>query len=98
MLELSWNLYVWPHGDNGPQPRAVYTLTEARVVIEDFRGKYNSIRPHRSFGLLTPLEFAGQETDPETCRINLQGMSTTRATPSLRSSLDTLYNLTLIIH
>ncbi|WP_221773466.1 integrase core domain-containing protein [Ruficoccus amylovorans] len=37
-----------------------YTLTEARVVIEDWRWKYNNIRPHRSLGLLTPLEFAAK--------------------------------------
>ncbi len=72
-----------------------YTLTEARVVIEDWRWKYNNIRPHRSLGLLTPLEFAAQETTPETCGINLQGMGSTRATPSFRPSLDTLYNLTI---
>jgi len=72
-----------------------YTLTEARVVIEDWRWKYNHIRPHRSLGLLTPLEFAAQETAPEPYEIITQGLGSTRATPSLRPSLDTLYHLTL---
>jgi glycosyltransferase involved in cell wall biosynthesis len=35
-----------------------FTLTEARVVIEDWRWKYNNLRPHRSLGYLTPLKFA----------------------------------------
>ncbi|MBK1860093.1 transposase [Cerasicoccus arenae] len=70
-----------------------YTLSEAR--IEDWRWKYNNIRPHRSLGLLTPLEFAAQETQPEPCEINLKGMGYTRATPSFRPSLDTLYQLTI---
>lgn len=72
-----------------------YTLSEARVVIEDWRWKYNNIRPHRSLGLLTPLEFAAHEETLETFGITTQGMGSTRATPSLRPSLDTLYNLTL---
>ena len=36
----------------------LYTLTEARVVIEDFRLEYNSLRPHASLGNLTPQRFA----------------------------------------
>ena len=35
-----------------------YTLTEARVVIGDYRRKFNTIRPHRSLGMKTPEEFA----------------------------------------
>lgn len=33
------------------------TLTEASVLIEDWRNGYNTERPHSSLGYLTPLEF-----------------------------------------
>ena len=36
----------------------LWTLTEARLVIEDWRWKYNNIRPHHSLGYITPLEFS----------------------------------------
>jgi putative transposase len=35
-----------------------YTLTEARVVIADWRNKFNHVRPHRSLGMKTPVEYA----------------------------------------
>ena len=35
----------------------LYTLTEARVVIEDFRLDYNAARPHSSLGYLSPQRF-----------------------------------------
>jgi len=35
----------------------LFTLTEARVVIEDFRLDYNSARPHSSLGYLSPQRF-----------------------------------------
>ncbi len=36
----------------------LWTLTEARVVIEDFRQDYNSVRPHSSLGYRSPQRFA----------------------------------------
>lgn len=36
-----------------------YTLTEARIVIGDWRNKFNFVRPHRSLGMKTPVEYAG---------------------------------------
>jgi transposase InsO family protein len=33
------------------------TLTEAQVLIEDWRIEYNTERPHSSLGYLTPVEF-----------------------------------------
>jgi transposase InsO family protein len=36
----------------------LWTLTEARVVIEDFRQDYNSDRPHSSLGYQSPQRFA----------------------------------------
>ncbi len=41
------------------------SVTEARVVIEDWRNEYNTWRPHSSLGGLTPAEYADQWT-PET--------------------------------
>jgi putative transposase len=38
------------------------SLTEARVVIEDWRTEYNTWRPHSSLGGLTPAEYAAQCT------------------------------------
>ena len=38
------------------------SLTEARVVIEDWRLEYNTWRPHSSLGGLTPTEYAAQWT------------------------------------
>ena len=35
-----------------------YTLTECRVVVNDWKRKYNQARPHRSLGMQTPVEFA----------------------------------------
>jgi transposase InsO family protein len=35
-----------------------YTLGESRVVIGDWRRKFNEVRPHRSLGMKTPAEFA----------------------------------------
>ncbi len=41
------------------------SVTEARVVIEDWRIEYNTWRPHSSLGGLTPAEYAARWT-PET--------------------------------
>ena len=60
----------------------LWTLTEARVVLEDWRWKYNNIRPHRSLGYITPIRFAQQEEpQPAQCQA------------SLRPGIDFLYNL-----
>ena len=68
----------------------LWTLTEARVVIEDWRGLYNNVRPHRSLGNITPRCFAED--------INTEGLGFIRATPSLRPSLDFLYQLNFNIN
>ena len=39
-----------------------YTLTEARVIIEQWRLKFNCIRPHRSLQMCTPEEYAIKST------------------------------------
>ena len=38
----------------------LWTLTEARVVIGDYRGEYNQRRPHSRLGYLSPARFAEQ--------------------------------------
>jgi putative transposase len=35
-------------------------ITEARVVIEDWRTEYNTYRPHSALGGLTPAEYAAR--------------------------------------
>lgn len=56
----------------------LWTLSEARVVLEDWRLEYNHLRPHKSLQLETPKEFAARS----------QGGPSGRATPSLRAHLD----------
>jgi len=41
-------------------------LTEARVVIEDFRCEYNHYRPHSKLGYLSPSRFAAQRAPSPT--------------------------------
>jgi len=38
----------------------LWTLTEARVVIEDYRREYNQHRPHSRLGYQSPARFAAQ--------------------------------------
>jgi len=38
----------------------LWTLTEARVVIEDYRREYNQRRPHSKLGYVSPEQFAAQ--------------------------------------
>lgn len=59
----------------------LWTLTEARVVIEDFRQDYNKARPHSSLGYQSPQRFAAQLTPS----IHRSG----RPTASLRDGLPT---------
>ena len=71
----------------------LWTLTEARVVIGDWRWKYNNIRPDRSLGYISPIKFAQQLTE----EVVEQGSVSTRPTASFRQNLDFLYNLNHII-
>ena len=68
----------------------LWTLTEARVVIEDWRWLYNHVRPHRSLGNITPQRFAEN--------LKTEGLGSIRATPLLRPSLDFLYQLNFNIN
>ena len=48
-----------------------FTMTEARVVIGDYRDEYNRVRPHGGLGYLSPDEFVarqarGRQAPPET--------------------------------
>ena len=40
----------------------LWTLTEARVVIEDFRIEYNNRRPHSKLGYQSPVQYAAQHS------------------------------------
>lgn len=71
----------------------LWTLTEARVVLEDWRWKYNHIRPHRSLGYITPLKFAQQEIEALPSPQAHQYRASGRPTASLRLGIDFLYNL-----
>jgi putative transposase len=62
----------------------LWTLTEARVVIEDFRQDFNTERPHSSLGYESPSRFAAKNTLP------IPGSGPDRqAGPSLRLGLPT---------
>ena len=45
-----------------------WTLTEARVVIEDYRREYNTFRPHSKLGYLSPARFASRKSAPSPLR------------------------------
>ena len=62
----------------------LWTLTEARVVIEDFRQDYNAERPHGSLGYLSPQRFVAGKSLP----IPSSGPDR-KAGPSLRLGLPT---------
>jgi len=49
-----------------------WTLTEARVVIEDFRREYNTFRPHSKLGYLSPARFAARKTAPSPSPVGLR--------------------------
>ena len=42
----------------------LWTLTEARVVIDDFRQDYNAERPHSSLGYLSLQRFGAEQSLP----------------------------------
>jgi transposase InsO family protein len=44
----------------------LWTLTEARVVIGDYRCQYNQSRPHSRLGYLSPAQFAAQNSPSPT--------------------------------
>lgn len=49
----------------------LWTLTEARVVIEDFRRQYNQFRPHSRLGYQSPACFA-QQLIPSSAPVGLR--------------------------
>ena len=49
----------------------LWTLTEARVVIGDYRGEYNQQRPHSKLGYLSPARFA-QQSSPSLATVGLR--------------------------
>jgi putative transposase len=69
----------------------LWTLTEARVVIEDFRRDYNEDRPHSRLGYLSPRRFAATQP-PSLSPVGLRppcardGQTTTKPTTSTQPS------------
>jgi putative transposase len=50
----------------------LWTLTEARVVIEDFRYRYNHLRPHSQLGYQSPVRFAQKKLTPSAAPVGLR--------------------------
>lgn len=48
------------------------SLLEAQVLAEDYRQEYNTYRPHRSLGNLTPVEFAASWAPSGSASLRLQ--------------------------
>jgi len=59
---------------------ALYTLSESRIVFEDWRRYYNQERPHRSLGLQTPSQFA--------IKLTAQRPGSSRASPAFHRNLE----------
>ena len=50
----------------------LWTLTEARVVIEDYRRNYNHHRPHSKLGYQSPKRFAATQSAPSPAPVALR--------------------------
>lgn len=61
----------------------IFTLSESRVIFDDYRHLHNHERPHRSLGLLTPAQFAKQQAT---------GSGSVRPTAYLRQNLNNQNN------
>lgn len=67
----------------------LWRLTEARVVIEDWRWKYNNVRPHCPLGYFSSIRFAQKE---------IEERASTQCWASRRPSIGFLYNLNHIFN
>lgn len=54
----------------------LWTLTEARVVIEDYRREYNHYRPHSKLGYRSPAHFATASAVPSSAPVALRAPCT----------------------
>lgn len=50
----------------------IWTLTEARVIVEDYRRDYNQHRPHSRLGYLSPTCFATNQSAPSSAPVALR--------------------------
>ncbi|CAN5504051.1 hypothetical protein BH09VER1_BH09VER1_54840 [soil metagenome] len=50
----------------------LWTLTEARVIVEDYRCDYNHHRPHSKLGYQSPTRFAATQTAPSPAPVALR--------------------------
>ena len=53
----------------------LWTLTEARVIIEDYRHEYNHHRPHSKLGYQSPARFAATQAIPSQAPVALRAPS-----------------------
>jgi putative transposase len=44
-----------------------FSLQEAKIVVEEWRNEYNSIRPHSSLGRMPPAVFAARISSNSSC-------------------------------
>ena len=71
----------------------MWRLTEARVVIDDFRIQYNTVQPHSSLGYLSPQGFVAVLLARSPASVGLRSPSvedrpTRTATPNLTHHFD----------
>lgn len=66
------------------QMEVLATVAEARVLLEDWRVKYNQIRPHMSLGYLTPEEFVATSCGADSAPLHQprRGTNPSRLSPS----------------
>jgi len=50
----------------------IWTLTEARVIVEDYRRDYNQHRPHSKLGFQSPAAFATNQSAPSSAPVALR--------------------------
>jgi transposase InsO family protein len=67
----------------------LWTLSEARVVIEDYRREYNQRRPHSKLGYLSPARFAAQ-LNPSPALVGLRPPSAGDGQNQTHSSTSTM--------
>lgn len=75
----------------------LWALTKALVVIEDWRWKNNHVGPHFSLGSATQNEDAQDAQNGVGEEAQSQCRALSRATPSLRPSIDLLYDIEQVI-
>ena len=58
MVIVAGPWFVLETTDSAARTGIVSSLLEARVLVEDWRIEYNTLRPHSALGYLTPTDYA----------------------------------------